>query len=144
MINENIYYKVLSEFFSKRGFYTFVDYPVYGAGSVRVDVLAYSKHSNTIVSVEVKRRFMKRYILQLMSYMKFSDYVYLALPRDRFESMRRSSKETLNKLGIGIITVRQCSEISIELRAQRSPLLSEEHRKYVLRRLQKLCKGYED
>ena len=131
-VNERVYYPIVSKHFERQGFRTFIEHPAYGAYSTRVDVMAVSGDGE-IVSTEVKMRFRRRHIGQILRLLRFSDFVYLALPRDYYGRMRRTNRRIIERLGVGIILMNG-KGVLVERAPRRSPLLSDRHKRYVLQR----------
>ena len=131
-MKEKEYYPIVAEYFNGKGYKTFIEFQPFPNLGIRVDILAIK--GDEIVSIEVKRRSLREGLGQLYWRLKFSDYVYLALPKGYAERIKRKFHQYHSSFGIGLLSI-DGDKIEVVYSSKKSPLLSKKLKNILLERL---------
>ena len=98
----------------------------------KIDVLAYSQKNELVVAVEAKLADWKKAFRQASLYQLCSDFVYVAMPRSKFESINR---EQFKERGIGFLAIYESGRCQELINPSRHTGLRSYHRDSIIKRI---------
>ena len=134
LTSEKAFYHTISDFFKRRGYNVVIEFsPITQFYGSKVDLIAFSRKEDVIISIEVKMKNIKKAIAQAASRMTFSDYVYIAFPNKYAKWVLRKYFYELERMGLGLLAF---SDTTIEMKSpELSKILNISLKTYVMRRL---------